>query len=32
MNQKSPEANTRVEGMPRGIGRAPYLVGSSVTP
>ena len=31
-SQKSHEAATRVEGTPRGVGRALYLVGPSVTP
>ena len=31
-SQKSHEAATRVEGTPGGVGRAPYLVGPSVTP
>ena len=28
-SQKSHEAATRVEGAPRGVGRAPYLVATS---
>ena len=31
-SQKSHEAATRVEGVPRGVGHAPDLVGPSVTP
>ena len=31
-SRKSHEAATRVEGAPRGVGRAPYLVGALVAP
>ena len=31
-SQKSHEAATRVEGAPQGVGRAPDLVGPSMTP
>ena len=31
-SQKSHKAATRAEGVPRGVGRAPNLVGTSVTP
>ena len=32
MDQKSPEATTRVEGMPHPLGAPPYLVAASETP